>query len=307
MILCHRIIIVIELILGFGLMMTMCRTDKSALQAGFAPPINVSPTASMPFGFRQKVLCLVKQLILPVCMCLGLAACSTSREQVDIYDPYEAENRAAYDSNVKMDRALIKPVALAYGTAVPDPVRRGLSNVSSTLSLPGVVVNDILQLKFGDAVHNTARFVLNATLGLGGLFDPATDAGIEERDSDFGETLHVWGFGEGAFVMLPIYGASTTRDSIGIVVDFALDPLGPVLDPAAKHAKIALKVADIVDARYRYSDIYESIIYDSADGYAQLRLSYLDKRRFELGVPVTQDTDTPTTNPSYDIYEDFYE
>lgn len=249
----------------------------------------------------------MKQLALIFITALTLSACASRSPSTGINDPYEAQNRATYEDNVRLDRNVIKPIAVAYGTVVPDPLRKGLSNVSNTLSLPGTVVNNLLQFKLGDALHNTARFALNATLGVAGLFDPASEVGLDERDSGFGETLHVWGFGEGEYIVLPVYGPSTNRDMIGLIVDIALDPLGTALDPAASSVKTGLKVADIVDTRYRYSDLYESVIYDSADGYAQLRLSYLDRRRFELGTQVQQDDSAPADNPSYDLYEDFYE
>jgi phospholipid-binding lipoprotein MlaA len=237
-------------------------------------------------------------------ICIALTACSATVPNGAINDPYEKTNRAIHNTNIQIDKALLKPVSNTYGTVVPDPVRRGLSNVSNTLGLPGVVVNDLLQLQFGDAIHNTARFALNMTVGLGGLLDAASDGAIEPRDTDFGETLHAWGIGEGAYVVLPIYGASTTRDTLGLLVDIVLDPIGSALTPAASTTRTTLKVADVADSRYRYSDLYESIVYDSADGYAQLRLTYLDTRRFELGTQTTQAADT---SAAYDIYEDFYE
>ena len=249
----------------------------------------------------------MKQLTLIFATALTVSACSSNVPATGINDPYETENRATHASNIQLDRGVIKPVATAYGTVVPDPVRKGLSNVSDTLGLPGTVVNNLLQFKLGDAAQNTVRFALNATLGVAGLFDPASEVGLTERESDFGETLHVWGFGEGDYVVLPVYGPSTQRDMVGIVVDIALDPLGSLVDPAIASAATPLKIADIADKRYRYSDLYDSVVYDSADGYAQLRLSYLDKRRFELGTAVAQDDTAPADNPSYDIYEDFYE
>jgi phospholipid-binding lipoprotein MlaA len=253
-------------------------------------------------GFSQ-----VKKLIPPIVIVFSMTACSSHTPTAAMSDPHESQNRAAYEANVKLDRAVIKPVAVAYGTVVPDPVRKGLSNVSDTLGLPGVVINDLLQFKLGDALHNTARFALNATLGVAGLLDPATEVGLDERKSDFGETLHVWGFGEGDYLVLPVYGPSTERDTVGLLVDMALNPIGTVLDPTASKVSTSLKVADIVDTRYRYSDLYESVIYDSADGYTQLKLSQLSRRRFELGTTVPQNGSTPADNPSYDIYEDFYE
>ncbi|AJE45278.1 MlaA family lipoprotein [Celeribacter indicus] len=246
--------------------------------------------------------------ILPFAGTILLTACASPDEGRGINDPYEETNRAWHDRNVALDRAVIRPVSNAYGTAVPDPLRRGLSNVSDTLSIPGAVVNDLLQFELGDAVHNTARFAVNATIGLAGLFDPATEMGLEARDADFGETLHRWGVTEGAYVVLPVYGPSTERDALGLAVDVALDPVGSLLGSNERKAKTGLTVAELADTRYRYSDIYESIIYESADSYAQMRLTYLDQRRYELGTPIgSAATGETEGGGSYDIYEDFYE
>ncbi|WP_434289466.1 MlaA family lipoprotein [Celeribacter sp. SCSIO 80788] len=236
-----------------------------------------------------------------------LAGCAAAPQTGGINDPYEDVNRSWHETNVALDRAVIKPVSTAYGTVVPDPLRKGLSNVSDTLGIPGTVVNDVLQLRFGDALHNTARFAVNATVGIAGLFDPATGMGLEERDSDFGETLYTWGVGEGAYVVLPVYGPSTERDAFGLIVDMALDPVGNLLGNPEKSYKTGLKVADLADTRYRYSDLYESVLYDSADSYSQMRLTYLDNRRYELGTPIVAGAEGAEQATTYDIYEDFYE
>lgn len=241
-------------------------------------------------------------------LCLSvLAGCSDTGGVGGINDPYEETNRGWHDTNVALDRTVIKPVSMAYGTVVPDPLRKGLANVSDTLSIPGAVVNDALQLQLGDAVHNAARFAVNATVGIAGLFDPATGMGLESRDSDFGQTLSVWGMGEGAYVVLPAYGPSTERDTLGLIVDMALDPVGHLLGTPESSYKTGLTVAEMADKRYRYSDLYESVLYDSADAYTQMRLTYLDSRRYELGTPISAADGTGGQSTTYDIYEGFYE
>jgi Surface lipoprotein len=243
-----------------------------------------------------------------VALSLGiLAGCTAAPQGGGINDPYEEVNRSWHETNIALDRTVIKPVSTAYGTVVPDPLRKGLSNVSDTLGIPGTVVNDVLQLRLGDALHNTARFAVNATVGIGGLFDPATEMGLEERDSDFGETLYTWGVGEGAYVVLPVYGPSTERDALGLIVDIALDPVGNLLGNPERGYKTGLKVADLADTRYRYSELYESVLYDSADSYTQMRLTYLDNRRYELGTPIIAGEEGTEQAATYDIYEDFYE
>ena len=241
--------------------------------------------------------------ILGVLALVGLTGCGAPNAQ-GINDPFEETNRKWHETNLAIDRGLVGPAAKTYGL-VPPELRASVSNVADTLSLPGVMVNDVLQLRFGDALSNGARLVLNATLGIGGLFDPATGMGLAKRDSDFGETLNVWGAGEGRYVVLPLLGPSTERDALGIMVDIALDPLGHVLDPSQMRARTGFKVLELADDRTRYSDLYESVLYGSADSYTAMRLTYLDKRRYDLGKG--DQVAGESAGVAYDIYEDFYE
>ena len=103
-------------------------------------------------------------------------------------------NRSIHELNKSLDTIALRPASQVYGNLGPKPLRIGVNNFASNLSIPGTVVNDLLQLRLDDAVHNTARFLVNSTVGLAGLFDPASELGVEPRPSDFGETLHVWGF-----------------------------------------------------------------------------------------------------------------
>lgn len=195
----------------------------------------------------------------------------------------EPFNRAVHEANKRSDRNVVGPVAKGYAAVVPDPVRRGISNVADTLALPGDIANDLLQANLKDAATNTLRLGLNLTLGLGGLIDLASEAGLPEADTDFGETLHVWGVGEGAYLELPVFGPSTVRDAVGIAVDMAADPVGNVFAGRDALAVAGSKVLSRLDDRARYSGTFESILYESADSYAQARLLYLQNRRFELG------------------------
>lgn len=211
-----------------------------------------------------------------------VAACSTP-EGGAINDPYEEQNRGVHRENKRLDETIVRPVATAYGEAVPAPVRRGISNFSNNLSLPGYVVNDLLQLRFEDAISNSARFLFNTTIGIGGIFDPATSIRIYERESDFGETLHVWGVGEGNYVELPLLGPSTERDAVGLVVDFAMNPLRGVFSDDLALADNTGFVLEKLDDRYEYTGLVDDLLYNSADSYAQARLLYLQNRRYQLG------------------------
>ena len=158
-----------------------------------------------------------------------LAACGKPPVETGINDPFEAQNRETHAMNREIDRLLLRPAAKGYGTILPEPVQRSVGNFADNIDLPSSVVNDILQANIDDAAHNFTRFLINTTIGIGGIFDPATSFGLLARDSDFGETLAVWGFGEGHYVELPLLGPSTKRDTIGRVVDLFTNPLTFVL------------------------------------------------------------------------------
>lgn len=233
---------------------------------------------------------------------LALSACSPATSPSGIVDPNEAQNRAVHRANKALDRGLVRPVSAAYGQAVPAPVRTGIGNVAANLSLPGKVANSLLQLRPGDAAQNTTRFLINSTIGLGGLFDPATPMTATEIDTDFGETLYVWGFAEGSYVELPLLGPSTSRHTVGRVVDLALNPLSPFLSPEAQTGRTAVRVLSRVGDRHDNSELIDSLLYDSADSYAQLRQIYLQNRRNTL----RRNGDPGYFNPYEDPYEDPY-
>ncbi len=227
-----------------------------------------------------------------------MAAC-TAPAPKSFNDPNEAGNRRTHEANRRLDRALIRPASGAYGHAVPGPVRQGVGNFASNLGLPGNVVNNLLQLNINGAVKNSWRFVINTTIGVGGLFDPAGNIGLDEEMGDFGQTLHVWGVGEGQYVELPLLGPSNQRDTLGMVVDVFTNPLTFGAPSPEKYMSPVAKGLSRLGDRYDFSDTVDSILYDSADSYAQARLLYLQHRRFQLGQeePVDEQGDG---------YDDFY-
>lgn len=229
---------------------------------------------------------------------MGLSACSTAPAPTGYADPHEDQNRWTHRANIKLDRVLVSPASNTYGSVLPQAVRDSVSSFSDNASLPGVVANNLLQGEVEDAVHNTVRFVFNSTLGLLGIFDIATDIGLEERGSDFGETLHVWGMPEGDYVVLPFFGPSTERDGIGILVDFVLNPLSMALPTDVKHLPKAAWVLSKFGDRYQFSDTVDEF-YESETGYELMQLYYLDSRRYELGVEVEDDE----LEDIYDAYD----
>ena len=147
-------------------------------------------------------------------------------------DPFERANRDNHAFNKDLDRKILSPLSKTYADVVPDPVEDSVSNFASNLSLPGKVVNNVLQLDLPSAARNTTRFVLNSTVGVAGLFDPSQKIGFTEKDTDFGETLQGWGVAEGAYLELPVFGPSNLRDGFARFVDMLLlDPAGQILKP----------------------------------------------------------------------------
>lgn len=201
-----------------------------------------------------------------------------------VYDPYEPTNRAVHRFNVGLDRAVLRPVSKGYDAVVPDGVQTMVGNASDNLGEPSNLVNRTLQGDLRGAGVALYRFAVNSTVGLGGIYDVAAEFGVTADDTDFGETLHTWGGGEGAYVELPVLGPSTTRDATGRVVDAVLNPLSTVMNSDQKTLRTSLKVADRVGSRARYGDTLDSVLYESTDSYSQTQLLYLQNRRFELGI-----------------------
>ncbi len=235
-----------------------------------------------------------------------LAGCAGSPSADGINDPYEPTNRGIHDFNRGLDRALVGPAAKGYGNVVPEPAKRVVGNVADTLDLPGDILNNLLQFRIADAGQNTLRLGVNLTMGVAGLFDASTAIGLPGAPTDFGETLHVWGVGEGPYLELPFAGPSTARDATGTLVDLAINPVRLALPEREALAATGMKVFSRLGDRDRFSETVDSILYDSADSYAQARLLYLQNRRFQLG-QTTEGTDPGTADDGFiDPYEDPY-
>ncbi len=227
---------------------------------------------------------------LPIAALVALAtlgACSAPPDGAmpadGVFDPYEDHNRRAHAFNRGLDKALVRPASKGYAALLPDEAETVVGNFARNFSQPSIMVNGLLQ---GDAETvgiSFSRFFVNTIFGFGGLIDVATAFEFEEPDADFGETLHVWGVREGAYLELPILGPATERDAFGRLVDLFTNPLSYALDSPENAIGTVASVGSRLSDRNRFSDTVDSILYESADSYAQLRLIYLQNRRFELG------------------------
>jgi len=220
--------------------------------------------------------------LLCVAIVAGCNLPKTPQGPGSVYDPYETVNRGTHSFNRAMDQALFRPASKGYVSIVPDPMVTSFSQFADTISEPGNMINGLLQGNPKRAGIAVARFVVNMTIGFAGLADPATEFGIYSDETDFGETLYTWGFQEGAYIELPVLGPSNERDAVGTFVDFFTNPISFAthnpLDNVGVYSEIVQRMGD----RGRYSDTIDSILYESADSYAQARVIYLQNRRFEL-------------------------
>lgn len=221
-------------------------------------------------------------------LCVGfLAGCATTPEEGtperaefdEINDPIEPVNRAIFSFNQVADDVLIGPLARGYRAVMPSMIRRGVRNVLSNLRAPVTLANDLLQFKPDRALVTGGRFLLNTTIGVGGLFDVATDWGIQGHREDFGQTLAVWGYPEGPYLMLPLLGPSNPRDTTGLVVDAFMDPWGYFIP--GDYALVRPLVSGL-DERERVLDPLDEIERASLDFYATLRSLYRQRRADEI-------------------------
>lgn len=229
---------------------------------------------------------------------------TVTRSAGEPFDPFEEENRRVHDFNRSLDGSVIRKVAIGYSEFMPDDIEDRITLFSDNLSLAGSVVNSILQGRMDNAAQDTARFAVNTVWGLGGLFDTASELGMPPAvDADFGQTLHVWGFKQGPYLEIPFLGPSTSRDAVGKFVDLWTNPFSYVTQTPESYYSPTAKVSSAITKRGRYSDTVDSILYDSADSYAQARTLYLQNRNYELG----KTGDSSYVDPYDDPYGDPYD
>ena len=190
-----------------------------------------------------------------------VSGCATSGEPTP-GDPYEGWNRGVLKFNTAVDQAALGPISSAYGAVVPDFAKQGVDNALFNLGEPVTAINSVLQGKPERALDASWRFIVNSTLGLGGLLDPASEMGLEPHTEDFGQTLAVWGVPEGPYVVMPLLGPSTLRDSFGFPVDAALNPLNYAEygndEDVNVGVRAGLGVLGAVNTRYNLSDQLEN-------------------------------------------------
>lgn len=209
---------------------------------------------------------------------LMLGGCASTPGPRAKSDPWEPMNRSVYKFNDAVDRAVLKPTAKAYVKVTPQPVRTGVANFFQNLSTPTTIVNSLLQGKFAGAGQDTLRFLINTTLGWGGVFDVASGASLPIHNEDSGQTLGRWGVPAGPYLVLPLLGPASLRDAPARIADDFTRPLHWYHQDTARWGSVALNA---LDTRARFLPLEETLA-QTYDPYAFIRDAYLEQRRFQV-------------------------
>ncbi|MGE5240953.1 MAG: VacJ family lipoprotein [Bacteroidota bacterium] len=242
---------------------------------------------------------------------LALSACGTTRGPAGLdaaapadaaadnnaHDPLEGFNRAMYTFNDKLDRYVLKPVAKGYRKVTPTPVRRSISNFFGNLHDPAIMLNNLLQGKPKQAASDFSRFFVNSTIGIFGLFDVATKWELPKHDEDFGQTLAVWGVGDGPYLVLPFFGPSNMRDAPALVVDWETYPPNQMKDSGTRDKMFVLEVVDGRAKLLEAGDILEQAA--GQDPYVFVREAYRQRRSY-----LVYDGNPPQAAPPPGLFED---
>lgn len=214
---------------------------------------------------------------------LMMTACASIQqtERVEKIDPFERVNRVVFSFNETADQYVIKPIAEGYKFVLPELVRTGVTNFFSNINDVLIGANNLLQGKPANAASDIGRFFINSTVGILGLFDVATDMGLDKNREDFGQTLGVWGFSDGPYIVLPFFGASNVRDTVGFVVDVETDFMINT-NKLNSDEKIAINSLRIINRRADLLDAGQLLEDAAFDKYSFLRDGYLQRRRNQI-------------------------
>jgi phospholipid-binding lipoprotein MlaA len=236
-------------------------------------------------------------LILPLLLLSAPVLAEPAPQQaVTQADPWEGYNRWMFKVNMAVDKVTLKPAARAWKAVTPRPVQQGFGNVMTNIAEPWTFANAVLQGKADSSFRTLGRFLINSTVGLGGLFNVAGKWGVKPDEEDFGQTLAVWGVPSGPYLMLPGFGPSNPRDALGRVVKFIYEPVDIVVsNEVSNWAGYGLTGAEIFDVRVRLIDTVDPILDKSDDPYVTTRSAWYQNRPYRIldGNVPAQSSDDP--------------
>jgi len=219
--------------------------------------------------FRRCLLILTAAML--------LAGCAAGNPTYDDADALESYNRAMFTFNDTVDKAVFKPVAKVYWRVLPEPVTDSVGNFFSNLNDVVVLANDLLQFKLHQAAMDSSRIVFNTTFGVAGLFDVASRMDLPKHREDFGQTLGVWGIGQGYYIVMPLLGPSTVRDAFGMVGDFTINPIDWATD--SDGVQWGLWGLNLINRRASLLRLERALADEQIDPYTFQRSAYLQMRR----------------------------
>lgn len=205
-----------------------------------------------------------------------LSACATTANNPK--DPFEGFNRAMFKVNEGVD-VVLKPVARGYDEVLPEPVKAGVGNFFGNIADVWTSLNNLMQGKVGDAVSDAGRVLVNTTVGIVGLFDVASDMGLEKHSEDFGQTLGKWGVGDGPYLFWPVIGPRTARDTLGFGVDAFVDPVLNINDVSTRNTLSGIRLIDVRASLLASDKVVEEAAFDK---YNYIRDAYLQHRRSQI-------------------------
>ncbi|MBL1274509.1 MAG: VacJ family lipoprotein [Ectothiorhodospiraceae bacterium] len=229
--------------------------------------------------------------------CTVISGCATLSAPTEPHDPFESYNRVVHNINQSFDKSIATPVAQTYQNVMPDWADKGVTNFFGNLDDVTVLANDLLQLKFDQAASDAARILFNTTAGLLGLIDVATHMDLPKHNEDFGQTLGYWGVPSGPYFVLPFFGPSSIRDTVGISADYTyFDPV--IRNVEHVNARSALFVSKFVDTRADFLSASRILETAALDHYIYTREAYLQRRQYHV-----YDGDPPEDD--FDDFDDF--
>lgn len=248
-----------------------------------------------------------KKLCIVTTICLSLSACAGQSARMDttthIADPLEPFNRGVTQLNKGLDIVILDPLAKGYNAILPEFVRNAIGNFLTNLRAPLYFANNLLQGDVGGAGVTAARFVMNSTIGLGGLIDVAAKQGLNHESEDFGQTLAVWGLGDGFYIVWPVFGPSSLRDSIGMGVDAFADPVRIVtFDEGEEWIYYTRNGVEALHEKAKVVDVISDLRENSLDYYSAIKSIY-EQRRIALIHDNSYDVSKSQSN--YDEYDEY--
>lgn len=241
-----------------------------------------------------------KKLLLSLAISLVLTGCaSTDPKSTDVWEGW---NRGTQEFNDDVDKAILKPVATGYEKITPEPIDQGVTNFFSNMNDIGVTINDVLQFKMLQAGMDLSRFIINTSIGLGGMIDVASMVDLPKHNEDFGQTLGYWGIPSGPYLVLPLVGPSSPRDLVGMIGDAALNPLtyvsifGGAVGSAASGGASAV---DVTDTRAGLMSTEKVVNEGSVDRYDFIKSSYQQHREYEI-----YDGNPPNVDPDAELKDE---